>query len=108
MKKNAKKLLRAFEERPNELTWSSDGIIYIDQVSVPRSNIFTLFPMLFKKTRNSNLIGEEDFVQKIKEMNLTYLIEKDSKVSNQAGKGIKTKDAKNSTLSSGDWWYIGP
>ena len=86
MKKNAKKLLRAFDERPNELTWSSDGIIYINQVAVPRSNIFTLFPILFKKTRHSNLIGEEDFLQKIKEMYLTYLIEKDSKISDQAGK----------------------
>lgn len=32
---NAKNLIEAFDDRANELTWDSSGVVYIDQRSVP-------------------------------------------------------------------------
>ena len=41
-KKKAKYLLNQFNERGDELTWNSDGVIFVNQISVPGSNIFEL------------------------------------------------------------------
>ena len=57
----------------NELTWSSTGIIYVDETSIPNSNIFELFPYLFRAKRPKGLIGFEDFCDKIVEMGLVRL-----------------------------------
>ena len=35
-------LIRQFQNRGNELTWNSDGVIFIDQVSMTK-NIFCSF-----------------------------------------------------------------
>ena len=75
--KNAKELLKQFDLRSNELTWNSSGIIFIDQTSVPNSNIFLIFPHLFKargKSTSKNIIGFDEFVYKIHEMGLDDLI----------------------------------
>ena len=109
-KKNAKRLLSEFEERPNELTWSSDGIIFIDQIAVPNSNIYTIFPMLFKKRVEPNIIGMKDFLKKLDEMKLTSFLQKDSNTqvtpqedSLNSGSGVSIK-----ANPSDRWWFIGP
>lgn len=103
-KQAAKKLLFELNQRPNELTWNSDGVIFIDQVSVPGSNMFTLFPLLFKKQKPKNIHGLDDFEKKIDQMQLSYLHKKVLK------KGPKLEnDPKTSQNSSSmPWWYIGP
>ena len=109
-KKNAKSLLSEFDKRPNELTWNSDGVVFIDQVAVPRSNIYTIFPMLFKKRVESNLIGLADFLKKLEEMKLTFLLHKTSENEEAVGKGSTnaTSSTQNQPKSSTPWWYIGP
>lgn len=47
--KTAKFLLKEFEKRGDELTWNSSGTIFIQKIALPGSNIFNLFPLLFKK-----------------------------------------------------------
>ena len=41
-------LLQQFNIRGDELTWNSDGVIFVNQTSLPQSDIYILFPYLFK------------------------------------------------------------
>ncbi len=108
-KKNAKHLLEEFDKRGNELTWNSSGTIFIDQVSIPGSNLFTLFPLLFKLRRSEQLIGLADLIQKINDMGLSsYIVNKN----NFKKKPIKTfkESNKKGDGQSDDfpWYYLGP
>ena len=51
-------------------------MIFVDGVSIPNSDIFVLFPYLFKAKRRKNLIGFNDFFQKITDMGLLDLVYK--------------------------------
>lgn len=98
-------LLKEFSKRGQELTWSTDGIIYIDEISLPSTDIYVLFPYLFKAKRPKNLFGFEDFVQKINCMGLNHLIYQKpkpydcSKVTESTQKPTTTENLTN-------WWYI--
>ena len=96
---HAKILLQQFNERGTELTWNSDGVIFVDQVAIPESNIFTLFPYLFKMKHPKTLLGFEDFVDKIDKMGLIHLtVKKTPKARPKLG---------NPSSSEPNWWYIG-
>lgn len=104
----ASNLLKQFEERANELTWDSSGVVYIDQQSIPNSDIFDIFPRLFQKRHPKRIIGFQDFYQKVKSMGLAHLIVL-PKVS--ATSTIKI-EKKNPSLifkrqDELQWWYIG-
>ena len=99
-KKQATTLLEQFNSRGNELTWNSDGVIFIDQVSIPNSDIFLLFPYLFKAKQPKNLNGFQDFVQKLSEMGLDHLITARKKI-------VKTEDTPKKTGESPNWYYLG-
>ena len=83
----------------------------MDQVGIPGSNMFKIFPLLFAKTKkNQQYIGLEELKEKIQEMGLEdYLT---SKSLEQLGEGQRGKgSAKNipvKTNLSEAWWYIGP
>ena len=98
-------LLKQFNNRGNELTWNSDGIIFIDQVSIPNSNIYHLFPYLFKQKHPKTLQGFDDFVNKIKEMGLDHLIVQ------RPGSHTKTTSAFTSVTSESKkepkWLFLG-
>ncbi len=101
--RQASVLIKQFENRGNELTWNSDGIIFIDQTSIPESNIFVLFPYLFKHKHPKTLIGFEDFVQKIDDMGLTHLIlPKYHRRKKMSGSKPIEKTEKSST----NWWFL--
>ena len=100
-KKRAKQLLSEFDQRPNELTWNSEGIIFVDQVSIPLSNIYTFFPLLFKKKQPKNMPGFEDFVAKIKQMGLFFDMQSEKET-----KKITPQKMNGGALDA--WWYIGP
>jgi hypothetical protein len=91
-------------ERSFELTWNSSGIIFIDQISIPNSNIFVLFPYLFKAKRPKNLVGFEDFYNKIHKMGLSDLIYKKPQTYS-ANKETK-KNISQSTQESDNWWFL--
>lgn len=110
---NAVKLLDSFEHRPEEMTFSSSGVIYANQNSIPNSNIFKFFPLLFKKKR-PNLPGFLDFVNQIEQMGLAHLIvyqpkhvDTNALVPFQAPK-VKSHMTKESHEKPKNWWYIGP
>jgi hypothetical protein len=111
---NAVKLLDSFEHRPTELTFSSTGLIFVNQSSIPNSNIFTFFPFLFKK-RRPNLPGFLDFVNQIERMGLSHLIvyqpkHVNTKVIKQPFEAprVSSIDQEAQGKPMKNWWYIGP
>ena len=103
-RRQALELLKQFDQRGNELTWNSDGIIFVDQISIPNSDIHILFPYLFKQKHPKNLSGFEDFLKKISEMGLDHLI---VKASAYTRKNQKALSGGSTASSSVNWWYIG-
>jgi len=74
-KSNAKLLLDKLDSRGSELTWNSSGRIFIDKISIPNSNIFTIFPHLFHSTLpKEQIIGLKEILLKIEFMGLSSLI----------------------------------
>lgn len=109
--KNAKILLKEFDERGQELTWNSSGTVFVNQVSLPGSNIFVLFPLLFKKNHYENYSGFKDFVQKIHDMGLSDLIVSKSLLQsfepNQITGGANSITSEREEPKNVPWWYIG-
>ena len=102
-KEKARELLKKIEDNPEQLTFSTDGIVYVNKTSIPNSDIFYLFPYLFKSRRPKNLEGFEDFLNQIEEMGLSHLI-KSSVPTHTRNKILDITSA-----SSGpNWWYLGP
>lgn len=109
-KKAAKILLSEFNARGNELTWDSNGTLFIDQVSIPGSNMYFLFPILFKKKRSSHLPGLQQLISKINDMGLSDFINNSQmQMTHNAfsSRNLPEKDAVpiNETEK---WWYLGP
>lgn len=103
-KHKAEVLLKEFSNNPHVLNWNSDGVIFLDDVSIPNSDIYIFFPYLFKGRYPKQLVGFSDFVEKIHEMGLTNLIkEKNSKVKVTSAATSHLNDA-----TSENWWYLGP
>ena len=101
-KEKAKTLLQIFDDRPNELTWDNSGVIWIDQVAIPNSNIYSLFPYLFRRKIPKDVLakGFQDFVQKLNQMNLGHLlnckkISENPIIPNASSNRKPTK-----------WWYL--
>lgn len=104
LRKNALHLISALQELSNEITWDSNGVVYISQSSIPNSNIYKIFPKLFSKTKsNSWLPGFQDFFQKLKSLGLIHLtnVHTPTKQSQTGSGQIEKPDL------SGQWWYIG-
>jgi hypothetical protein len=99
-RKQAQTLLQQFDSRGNELTWNSDGIIFVDQTSIPESNIFSVFPYLFKSKHPKDLKGFDDFVEKINDMGLGHLIVIKTLKFN------RPKPTSNVSKNSQNWWYL--
>ena len=104
-KEKARQLLKEIEENPDQLTFSSDGVIYCNKTSIPNSDVFHLFPYLFKSRRPKYLDGFEDFLNQIHEMGLSHLIKGSIPKST-----ISKAQEKEISISSseGNWWYLGP
>jgi hypothetical protein len=73
-RKNGEELLKQFVSRGSELNWDSSGTIYIDGTSIPESDIFILFPCLFRSKKPKKLEGFVEFFNKIIEMGLSDLL----------------------------------
>jgi len=106
-KQKAEKLLEAFEEVPNSITWNSDGVIFINQDSLPNSNIFILLPELFKKQPNKNLPGFFEFTSEIATMGYGHLIEKGILRGLHRSDPIENQKELYQGIKKFNWWYIG-
>ena len=102
-------LLKQFNDQANQITWTTDGSLLIDEISIPKSNIFVLFPLLFKFTKSRDVVpGLNELILKIDEMGLAHLIKrKPLKSSTREAPAEKLKASATATASNTKWWYIG-
>jgi len=97
-------LLKDIESRPSELTFDSNGIVFIDEISVPGTNIFKLFPLLFQKQVRKKFTGFDEVSNKITEMGLGHLIQHSSK--NRLAKSLDKALASTHKQEDDQWWYL--
>lgn len=105
-KNSASLLLNELKRRGNELTWNSSGIIFIDQVSIPNSNIFFLFPYLFYRHFPTKKIeGLLELQSKLKEMGLGkyFLLNTESDQKNE----LHGRGEINLQMKSVNWYFLG-
>lgn len=106
-RKQAQELLKLFDKYASEITWNSSGIIYIEQVAIPNSNIFITFPYLFKASVPKNLPGFKELVQKIVDLGFGHLISfkhsKTNKIAQVPPTNLNLPNEENVP-----WWYLGP
>lgn len=105
---NAVKLLDSFEHRPTELTFDgATGVIFANQNSIPNSNFFKFFPLLFKKRRPS-IPGFADFVNQLHHMGLSHLISYEPQHIQVNRSNAQLAPTTLHSPPGKNWWYIGP
>lgn len=102
-RKNALALLKVFDEQPNEVTWDSNGHVYINEQVVPSANIYKIFPLLFKKKAFKTIPGMIELIEKIKSMGFSNLIS----CTSHSGQSSSPSSSDKQSSSSNNWWYIG-
>lgn len=98
--KKAQNLLSVLNERSSQLTWNKDGIIFIDQIPIPGSNIFNIFRYLFTRQKPLDSVGFIDLHDKLQSMGLSSLINIRHRI--KEGNIIKKVTRKDSSF-----WYLG-
>lgn len=96
-KKNALKLLEIWELRPNDISYNCQGTLFINNESVPGTNIFKIFPAIFAGKKSSHVAGLDEVIQKLKEMNLEEYIPSNTTAHLKVGRGL---------LKSTTKWYF--
>ncbi len=111
----AKRLVQFFNRYPEEISWNSEGVIFLDETSIPNSNIYQIFPLLYSNSPLSKSLDKPilnsllELLKKIKELHLDHLILR--KVPDSVEKVYK-RENNLEELSSNDsddyaWWFIG-
>jgi hypothetical protein len=100
-------LINYFNKNPEQITWNSSGVIFIDQVSIPNSNIFQIFHCLFDpKCSSGSKAGLDELVYKLKSLHLDHLISFEAKKDSPRD----SSNASNTNNSNNDelpWWFLG-
>ena len=109
-KNRAKTLLNSLLQFSNDLTFKADGTIFIDQTSLPLSNIFKIFPFLFKPVKSAESVPFLlQVATKIASLGLGHLIRKKLTQGLIRKKVILDQDKLYMQIkSSKHWWYLGP
>jgi|LakMenE18May11ns_1017448.scaffolds.fasta_scaffold9749403_1 hypothetical protein len=119
---NAKCLLSKLETRGSELTWNSSGVVFIDNISIPNSNVFMIYPHLFQKSLpKSQIPGLKEVIKKLEDMGLKKFILvsdvcKDKELAESVGAAVgagQTIEEKSDievlpqTDVEDEWYYLG-
>lgn len=108
-KGKARELLEIFDERPNEITWDTKGVIFVDQTAIPDSNIFTLFPYLFRRKVPKDVLskGFSDFLKKVVEMKLGHLVNCNTmSILGPLVSKPKIKSESVAKATTTKWWFL--
>ena len=101
-------LLKEFDKKSNEVTWMPNGTLLIDQISIPQSNIFFIFPLLFKSSRlPKDVPGLNELLLKINEMGLGHLIKVQPRQIKLKRSKVSLKSVSPSHSRQTKWWYLG-
>lgn len=103
-RKSAKFVLDQLNERGAELSYDSQGTVYIDQISLPQANMFEIFPNLFKTYKKTSKIeGYQEVFKKLEVMGLRKFLGQ-QKRQNLKEKQVNETNSKNANHA---WYYIG-
>jgi hypothetical protein len=105
----AEKLLKALSDNVNELSWDKQGVIFIDQKSLPDSDIKSLFPKLFRKVSHPDKIMYLNEVSsKIASLGLGSLINRRLTAGLSRTKPVLNQnELREKIVGLKNWWYIG-
>jgi hypothetical protein len=104
----ARALLKAFDEDPNTITWDSNGVVFINGVSLANSNMFILLPELYKQSPNKKLPGFLELATEIATLGLGHLIAKGILRGLQRPGPMNNQSQIYQDLKITDnWWFIG-
>lgn len=109
-KKNAKSLLEKIKNYPEAFSYSSDGLISINGNPLENSNIFQLFPKLYKPTKYESEPHLKQVVNELATLGLGYLIARHyTRGLSPGGKNlIKDRHIIRKVINSqSPWYYIG-
>lgn len=104
--KRATELLIVFDNNPSDITFDEQGIVYIDQKSLPNSDFFKLLPEFFKVKPNTKLPGFDELITKVASLGYGHLLNRsltrglNRKKDIAHSEYLKIKDMHN-------WWYLG-
>lgn len=108
-KSRGEKLLSSLQEYPDSITWADSGFVTINHISIPNSNIYEIFPKLFKFIQNSDKVfGLPEVVTAIATLGFGSLINRKyltgllrpHKILNHESLLEDTRNYKN-------WWFLG-
>jgi hypothetical protein len=105
----AEKLLNELKGNENDICWDINGVIYIDQQSLPDSNIKLLFPKLFRKTANpEKIMYLNDVASKISSLGLGSLINRRLTAGLNRPKPLPNhKEIHEKMAGLKNWWFLG-
>lgn len=109
-KTRGKQLLTALTPFSSNITWSSDGTVFINKLGLPNSNMFELFPKLFKNINNVRAIPNlSELVTAIANLGFGHLINRKlTKGLNRRYKILNQDSLLEDVHSIKRWWFIGP
>lgn len=106
-------LLQKLQDRGGEFTWNTNGLVFINQVAIPNSNLFQIFPCLFQKQfPRYKIDGLLEVKTKLQQMGLSEYFTLDRK---DIGHNItfhhsEDKQGEGHKLQTDvqiPWWFIG-
>jgi len=109
-KEKAKSLLIQLQKHPSDITWTSNGTIFLGQNSLPNSNIFYLFPKLFKPvTDPEKTIYLSAIATTIATLGLgKYINQKLISGLTRRAPLSNSEQLKTKIQSTKHWYYLGP
>lgn len=99
-KEKASSLLKIFEQQPSDVNFDTSGTIFINGESIPSSNIYKVFPALYKSHLKKQLPGFHELVKKLQEMNVDHF------VTNLKAKNVTIKVQSKSVSKGGNWYFL--
>jgi len=103
------KLLQSLSNFPSTLTWSNTGIVFINQLSVPNSNIYEIFPKLFKFVKNlDSVFGLSEVINTVASLGFGSLINRQYVSGLTRPYKILNQDTIFEDLKTHKyWWFLG-
>lgn len=104
----ASKLLTALISFPDTITWSDTGFVSINHESLPNSNIYEIFPKLFKYVKNpEKIFGLPEVITEIATLGLGSLINRNYLTGmSRTHKIINHDSLLSETRNLKNWWYL--
>lgn len=107
--KRAAQLLQNIKQRPLDISFKTNGDLYIDSQSVPSADIFQIFPELFVRKKKIILPGLSELATKIASLHWGHLISRGITKGLKRPKNYKVHDNTAHSLKEfKNWWYMSP